>query len=279
MKTKLNWKYSQYLYWLILIIVFYIINSLFTVKKSNINYGYLKNWFDLSSYGLNYGHSELIDPKDPKKEFSLNPRDLICDPSSNKSVLLITMVAIAPSYFGKRTLIRSTWGNKQQFGQDMKLIFLLAKSLNETINKMIDEEFKLHNDIVQKNYTDSYYNLTAKIMMGLNWISKYCPNSKYILRINDDVIVNTFNMIKYFNSLKYEKNQIFGYGITGVSPIRDPGSKFYVSEKEYPKSYYDPYIEGSAYLFTTDLAATFYNKYLEYHCPPFSIWLEDVYIG
>ena len=30
---------------------------------------------------------------------------------------------------------------------------------------------------------------------------------------------------------------------------------------------------------TFDLADMFYKRYLNFHSPPFSVWLEDVYIG
>ena len=223
--------------------------------------------------------SVTIDPVYTNDEFLLNPKEEICNPASNKSVLLITMVAIGPNSFEKRAMIRKTWANKTIFDQDMKLIFLLAKSANETVNKQIFDEHNQYKDVLLKNYTDSYHNLTAKIMFGLNWVSKYCPNSKYVLRINDDVIVNTYALISYLKSIEYKPNLIYGYTIAGVGPIRDPNSKFYVSKKEYPKNYYETYIEGSAYLYTTDLAPVYHKKYLNYYFPPFSIWLEDVYIG
>jgi hypothetical protein len=161
----------------------------------------------------------------------------------------------------------------------MKLIFVLGKSENETINRMIVEEYNEHNDIIQKNFIDSYHNLTAKIMMGLNWVSKYCSNSKYILRINDDVVVNTYSLISYLKKLEYKKNQIFGVARYKTPVERDPTSKFYVSSKEYTQAYYVLYPEGSAYLLTTDLAYTYYNKSVNIYCPPFSVWLEDVFIG
>ena len=37
--------------------------------------------------------------------------------------------------------------------------------------------------------------------------------------------------------------------------------------------------QGSFYIMTYDLAELYYNKYLTFYRPPFSIWLEDVYIG
>ncbi len=33
------------------------------------------------------------------------------------------------------------------------------------------------------------------------------------------------------------------------------------------------------HLFTTDCALPYYNTYLNFYFPPFSIWLEDIYIG
>lgn len=215
---------------------------------------------------------------DTNLDFILNPKDSLCEPSSNKNLLLICFVIIAPNYFEKRTLIRNTWGQKK-FSQDMKLIFALGKSENETINRMIVEESDRNQDIIQKNFIDSYYNLTTKIMMSLNWISKHCSNSKYILRINDDVIVNTFSLIKYLKQIDYKKNQIFGVVRRNTPVDRDPESKFYVSSKEYNKAYYALYPEGSAYVLTTDLAFTYYNKSVNTYCPPFSVWLEDVFIG
>ena len=30
---------------------------------------------------------------------------------------------------------------------------------------------------------------------------------------------------------------------------------------------------------TNDLADLYYKEHLKFYCPPFSIWMEDVYIG
>ena len=37
--------------------------------------------------------------------------------------------------------------------------------------------------------------------------------------------------------------------------------------------------KGNAIILTSDLAVPFYNKYLNYHLYPFSVWLDDVYMG
>ena len=177
-------------------------------------------------------------------EFKLNPKTLVCEPLTGKSILFITFVILAPHHFEKRNLIRQTWGNRT-LSPDFKLIFTIGMSKDDAVNKKIEDEFNLHKDILQINhFIDSYFNMTTKIMKSLKWITKYCSNAKYILRINDDVVVNTHPLIEHFANKPYELNQIFGYGIYGVGPIRWKDNKFYVSEQEYPPSRYDDYIEG-----------------------------------
>jgi len=118
-------------------------------------------------------------------------------------------------------------------------------SENETINKQIEEENKINKDILQiNNFIDNYYNLTTKIMKSFKWISRYCSNAKYILRINDDVILNTHYFIDHFKRLPYSNNQMFGFAFYGARPARNQGHKFYVSPKDYPREVYDDYIDG-----------------------------------
>ena len=168
-------------------------------------------------------------------EFKINPKELICQTPSNKSILFISFVIIAPQHFEKRDLIRSTWGNKS-ISSDFRIIFTIGMSKNETINRQIEEEHKINQDILLiNNFIDNYFNLTTKIMKSFKWITQYCSNAKYILRINDDVILNTFSLIDHFRSLPYSSNQMFGFAIYGASPSRNQKHKFYVSEKDYPK--------------------------------------------
>lgn len=177
------------------------------------------------------------------KEFTLNPKTFICQSSSNASLLFIVFVIIAPNYFEKRDAIRATWGNKS-ITTDLRLVFTIGMSENETINKDVENEYKLNEDILRINMTDNYYNLTTKVMISLKWISIYCSNAKYILRINDDVIVNTHNLIRHFKNISNKDDHIFGFGEFGEIPARDANSKYFVSWEVYPNSTYDNFVDG-----------------------------------
>ena len=39
-------------------------------------------------------------------------------------------------------------------------------------------------------FQDTYHNLTLKTIMGLKWMSIFCPQAQYVLKTDDDIYVN-----------------------------------------------------------------------------------------
>jgi hypothetical protein len=178
--------------------------------------------------------------------FHLNPTSL-CSSNENKSLLFISFVIIAPELFEKRNLIRATWANQARFSQDLKVIFVVGMSKNDDVNERIKQEFFTHLDIVQMKFNDSYYTITKKVMFSFKWIHTYCPNAKYALRINDDVFVNTFALIKLFkNAIELKSRQIYGFLVKNFTAqvSRRNNDKFYVSRKDYALDHYPDYPSG-----------------------------------
>ena len=194
---------------------------------------------------------EVLDEvEDDLSDFFLNPKYTICGTDRGSSLLFIAFVIISPELFARRNDIRNTWGNKQ-FSSEINVIFIVGFSKNKTNNRNIKKEFQIHRDLLQVNLTDSYHVCTIKIMKSLKWIANYCPNAKYIMKICDDVIVNTPLLLNAFKSKefqKYEKNHIFGYILQGIAPERGKDSKWHVSEKEFNGTYPD-YPQGFNVIF------------------------------
>ncbi|CAM4758700.1 unnamed protein product [Rotaria magnacalcarata] len=110
-------------------------------------------------------------------------------------------------------------------------------------------ENDLYQDIVQEDFLDSYRNLTHKAVMALKWISTYCSQASYILKTDDDMIVNTFMLLKH---LKFrdsyqmkQNNSIFCRVYESMDVFRDKNIKWYLSEKEYPPKKFPPFCSGS----------------------------------
>jgi len=196
--------------------------------------------------------SLTIDDYDQDKIFRLNPVNL-CK-NSNETPLFTAFVIIAPDSFHKRQLIRATWANKTLFSSKVKVIFVIglpssSSSKSGKVNEEIDQEFSKHQDILQLNFVDSYYKITKKVMLSFKWIHTYCSQTKYILRINEDVFVNTFELIRFFDlsNIPYKSRQIYGWLVKNFTTNvnRKENTKFYVAHSEYACAQYPDYPSGS----------------------------------
>ena len=60
---------------------------------------------------------------------------------------------------------------------------MMGSSIEEKEQKM-DEEHKLYGDIVQGSFIENYKNLTLKGIMGLKWVSQYCQEAPFVIKVN-----------------------------------------------------------------------------------------------
>jgi beta-1,3-galactosyltransferase 1 len=174
-------------------------------------------------------------------------------------------------------MIRETWANRAMFTK-MRAVFMMGQSANDKINDLLKIENDLYGDIVQENFIDTYRNLTYKGIMSMKWISEYCSNVKFILKADDDVVINVFTIWNYLKALHrynmHTNGTIFCHTWKNSNIERSKKSKWYVSEKEMSGTHYRTYCAGAAYILTPDLPQIFYNVsfYVKY------FWIDDYYI-
>lgn len=197
--------------------------------------------------------------------FILNPGREICYNNESKDLLVLIYVHSAPDNFKRRVAIRETWAKHSIF-KNIRLVFMLGLNKNNLkVQQLIRLESNVYNDLVQEDFEDSYKNLTYKGIMSLKWISNYCPIAKYILKIDDDIIVNTFTLLRHLNSLQKhditrdKKRTIMCLVWDRMIVQRDTKQKWYLSVKEYKYDYFGKYCSGSAFMFTSDLAAPMFK--------------------
>ncbi|CAF1228158.1 unnamed protein product [Rotaria sordida] len=208
--------------------------------------------------------------------YILNPGYFICN-TNNTPVYILVYVHSGPTNYQRRIVIRETWATQTLFS-DLRLIFMIGKTLDDNIMKAIKYENEIYQDIVQEDFIDAYKNLTYKGIMALKWISIYCSHAKYILKVDDDIVVNTFTLINHLKFLdKFNPNReqtILCLLWQAMNVMRDSKSKWYLSKEDFPFERFPPYCSGSAYIFTGDMAAKMYNASL--YIPFF--WVDDYYI-
>ena len=77
------------------------------------------------------------------------------------------------------------------------------------MEKKIHNEIETYGDIIQANFSEKRLHLSLKAICGINWIVKFCPNVKYIIKSDDDVIINIFKLLPYVKKeLSYHKRAI-----------------------------------------------------------------------
>lgn len=160
---------------------------------------------------------------------------------------IIIAVHSSPQNVEKRNAIRNSYGAfKRVRDQSIEVIFLVGINENSSMDSVIRQESNYYRDVVQVNFIDSYHNLTLKHIALLNWVDVYCANSSYLIKIDDDTMVDIFHL-EYFLRV-YDLKSDFYCKVIYTSVLRY--GKWAVSKKDYPNDYYPPYCEGFAYILT-----------------------------
>jgi hypothetical protein len=172
---------------------------------------------------------EFINPHD--FNMLINPGEKLCDTGG---IFLLVYVHSAPSNYKKRLTIRQTWANTELI-KDLKIVFMLGMSQSSEVNDLVQLESAIYGDMVQEDFVDTYRNLTYKGVMALKWIGRYCNRAQYVLKVDDDIVVNTFLLERHLKLLRaknyHTKNTIFCYMYSKMKVIRNKRSKWYVTKE------------------------------------------------
>lgn len=198
---------------------------------------------------------------------------------ANQDVFILIFVHSAPDHFDRRATIRRTWAGKNKIsGKIIKCVFLIGSVNDMQLQKELFQEQQQFKDMVQGNFIDSYRNLTYKFVMGLKWISHYCRQAKYILKTDDDMFVDMFQMVDYLTaSFGYPtpSDLIMCFVIPYANPKRSQRSKWRVSFKEYKNQKYPTYCSGWAIIMSPDVVFNLYQE--SFNVPYF--WVDDVFVS
>ena len=128
------------------------------------------------------------------------------DESHYEELRLVFLVKSAIGNTDKRAAIRKSWGYERRFSDvPIRTVFLVGQSLtNVKLQAEIEAESRLHNDIVQGDFDDTYFNNTVKTAMGLRWAVESCAKSRFYMFVDDDYYVSNRNVLAYLrNSVNY----------------------------------------------------------------------------
>ncbi|XP_067684058.1 beta-1,3-galactosyltransferase 1-like [Haliotis asinina] len=200
-------------------------------------------------------------------KFSMNSRNCKGKPS------VVAIVHTALHHVKKREKIRQTLkGSDTVHGSLLTVVFFVGQTTNASLQEAVKREWKEYRDIVQGNFIDSYHNLTHKHMMGYHWVLTFCEHVRYVIKMDDDVIIHTNNVLRYLLANPVPDGNILCSLL--IHGRRQKKGKWNMPEKEYPFPWYPPYCGGFTYITTLPVVKRLYDTSAHIK----SIWIDDTYV-
>ncbi len=198
-----------------------------------------------------------------------------CGQNFGQSLISLIFVFSRLEAFKERDAIRKTWAKTMNLeNSKTKILLILGSSESNSVNNDVIEEDQKNNDLIQWKFIDRYYNCTLKAIGILRWTLFYCKNVKFIMKTDDDILVNPLMFDQFIANITNSKKTIYGRVGKGYGPHRSKASKWFISYESYSPSIYPDFMFGS-YIMSSDSIYPIYTEILN-SLP--ALAFEDVYI-
>ncbi|KAG9266451.1 lactosylceramide 1,3-N-acetyl-beta-D-glucosaminyltransferase A-like [Astyanax mexicanus] len=244
------------------------------------SYRYLINSYDFINRSLSVSREEA--DSFGSFPYLFNPKSTCAD----SDVLLLLFVKTSPENFRRRQAIRSTWGNqtyiRSELGVAVKVMFIMGvhpeQHKRDALQRKLHAEDQDHGDLVQQAFSDTFHNLTVKLLLQFRWAHAYCAHARFLMSADDDIFIHMPNLVRYLQDLSKQNVQDLwvGHVHRGAPPVRRKESKYYVPFQMYQWASYPDYTAGAGYVVSGDVAAKIYQATLSLNA---SLHIDDVFMG
>ncbi|XP_077580493.1 lactosylceramide 1,3-N-acetyl-beta-D-glucosaminyltransferase A-like [Stigmatopora nigra] len=202
------------------------------------------------------------------------------DKCAGADVFLLLFVKSAPRHAERRRAIRATWGDEgaasRALGATVKVLFALGAPDCQAVQEALRAEDGRHGDLIQRDFADSFRNLTLKLLVQLQWARRRCPGARFLMLADDDVFVHTANLGAYLRGAPAAGELWAGHVIRGAPPVRRRDSKYYVPPEVYRWAVYPDYTAGMGYVLSGRAAEKMYRAGLTLDV---SLYVDDAFAG
>lgn len=230
---------------------------------------------ETGKYDKYLNKSEKRDVRKLVTQYALPPPKHICKCDPDMLILVLSR----PQNIQLRQIIRETWGSvhktsvwpilNMKLNVTIKVGFLIGQARDKHLQWQIEEEYYTHYDTIVGMYEDDYNKLAYKVSSGLHFAATYCSSSKFVMKIDDDVLPDLPLVV--METKNVHKKTILGH--FQKAAVHREG-KWAVRIDDYPYLYYPTYANGPMYAFTIDVARFLARQTLRYKV----FFIEDVWI-
>lgn len=182
---------------------------------------------------------------------------------------IIVMIKSALHHFKLRQTIRETW-TKDLSSINATYFFTVGKTSpkfnSKQNNTEINNEIKNNQDMIVADIIDSYYNVTKKVVIGMNFVVKKCNFAEYVIHVDDDTYVSPYRFQQFiFSQIKRndkDSKNDNNYIDCGANVHQDfskrqvirPGSRWgkqfpewAIAKDKYSNEYWPAFCSGNCY--------------------------------
>lgn len=198
----------------------------------------------------------------------------------SSEVFLLLVIKSSPGNYERRQVLRETWAEERTHaGAQIRRVFISGTTGTgfdkRRMNLLLELEHRKHRDILQWDFEDSFFNLTLKQVLFLQWMEDCCPRAHFLLNGDDDIFAHTDNMVEFLQGHNSGGHLFIGHLIQNVGPIRERGNKYFVPVQVQETNSYPPYCGGGGYLLSGHTAMVIYKASKSIGLHP----IDDVYMG
>ncbi|XP_070383765.1 N-acetyllactosaminide beta-1,3-N-acetylglucosaminyltransferase 3-like [Dermacentor albipictus] len=163
-------------------------------------------------------------------------------------------VHTAPVNWKRRAQLRATlFEEAARTAFNWTGIFFIGKHEDPLVNMWTKLEVGATGDVVMLPYNDTFFTIIHKFVGGMRWVTEYCPNVRTIVKIDDDVGVQPFQLRQYLDvELPKNNDSIHCYVWAHNDVYRDPSSKYCVPEDDLVQDVYPLYCSGRSMIMTME---------------------------
>ncbi|XP_015895122.3 beta-1,3-galactosyltransferase GALT1 [Ziziphus jujuba] len=197
--------------------------------------------------------------------------------SPKKPLTLFIGVFSTANNFKRRMAVRRTWMQYAAVRNGAVAVrFFVGLHKNQIVNEELWNEAQTYGDVQLMPFVD-YYGLITWKTLGICIFGTEVVSAKFVMKTDDDAFVRVDEVLASLRRINVTRGLLYGLINSDSRPHRNPDSKWYISNEEWPEETYPPWAHGPGYVVSRDIAKAVFRKHRKGHLKMFK--LEDVAMG